>query len=51
VSVISYIGMIFALAYGFIFFNEHYMFTAYIGMILVLLGVLLNLRYKSRKTS
>ena len=48
VSVISYIGMIFALAYGFIFFNEHYPITAYFGMALVLLGVILNLQYKTR---
>ncbi|GJM28913.1 MAG: membrane protein [Cyclobacteriaceae bacterium] len=48
VSVISYIGIIFALAYGFLFFNEHYKFTAYLGMGLVLIGVVLNLWYKSR---
>jgi len=49
VSVISYIGIIFALCYGFIFFDEHYKFSAYLGMVLVLLGVVLNLWYKSRK--
>ena len=48
VSVISYIGMLFALAYGFVFFNEHYQFSAYLGMTLVLFGVVLNLLYKSK---
>ncbi len=48
VSVISYIGIVFALGYGFIFFNEHYQFTAYVGMLMVMLGVALNLWYKSR---
>lgn len=48
VSVISYIGIIFALCYGFIFFQEHYKLTAYLGMVLVLLGVVLNLWFKSR---
>jgi drug/metabolite transporter (DMT)-like permease len=48
VSVISYIGILFALAYGFLFFNEHYKFTAYLGMALVMVGVVLNLWYKSR---
>lgn len=49
VSVISYIGIIFALGYGFLFFNEHYQFVAYLGMALVLAGVILNLWYKSGK--
>ena len=43
VSVISYIGMIFALGYGFLFFNEHYQFISYLGMLMVLVGVVLNL--------
>ena len=47
VSVISYIGIIFALCYGFIFFDEHYKFIAYLGMAMVMLGVALNLWYKS----
>jgi drug/metabolite transporter (DMT)-like permease len=51
VSVISYIGMIFALCYGFIFFDEHYQLIAYVGMILVMAGVILNLWFKSRSSS
>jgi drug/metabolite transporter (DMT)-like permease len=51
VSVISYIGIIFALCYGFIFFDEHYTLVAYIGMGMVLLGVVLNLWYKSKDTT
>lgn len=49
VSVISYIGIIFALCYGFLFFDEHYTFAAYLGMLMVLLGVVLNLWYKSKR--
>lgn len=48
VSVISYVGMILALAYGFVFFDEHYQLSAYLGMSLVLFGVVLNLLYKSK---
>ena len=48
VSVISYVGMIFALAYGFVFFDEHYQLSAYLGMALVVFGVVLNLLYKSK---
>ena len=51
VSVISYIGILFALCYGFIFFDEHYTVIAYVGMLMVLLGVILNLWYKSKVTS
>ncbi len=49
VSVISYIGIIFALGYGFIFFDEHYTIIAYFGMVMVMLGVVLNLWYKSKE--
>lgn len=49
VSVISYVGMIFALSFGFLFFDEHYGLAAYLGMVLVLAGVVLNLRYKILK--
>ncbi len=49
VSVISYLGIIFALSFGFIFFKEHYGIPAYLGMGLVLIGVILNLRYKAYK--
>ena len=48
VSVISYMGIVFALSFGFIFFDEHYGLSAYMGMGLVLLGVLLNLQYKAK---
>jgi drug/metabolite transporter (DMT)-like permease len=49
VSVISYIGILFALCYGFLFFDEHYTFAAYLGMLMVLLGVVLNLWHKSKR--
>lgn len=46
VSVINYLGMLNALAFGFIIFGETYEWLSYIGMGLVVLGVVLNIRYK-----
>ncbi len=47
VSIISYLGIMFALGFGFVFFDEFYGIPVYAGMLVVLLGVVLNLRYKS----
>lgn len=46
VSSMTYLGMIYALFFGFIFFGETFGVMSYVGMGLVLLGVLLNLRQK-----
>jgi drug/metabolite transporter (DMT)-like permease len=43
VSIVMYVGAVFALAYGYVFFHETYPLTSLIGMVLVVLGVLLNL--------
>ena len=43
VSIVMYVGAVFALAYGYVFFHETYPVTSLIGMVLVVLGVLLNL--------
>jgi len=47
VSIINYIGIIFALAFGFAF-GETFNLMTYLGMGLVLLGVILNVTYKER---
>ena len=46
VSNLSYIGIIYALIFGFFFFGETFQLLSYVGMALVLIGILLNLRLK-----
>ena len=46
VSSLTYLGMVYALIFGFVFFDETFTVGSYIGMGLVLLGILLNLRVK-----
>lgn len=46
VSSLSYIGILYALFFGFIFFGETFGVMSYVGMGLVLVGILLNLREK-----
>ena len=50
VSSISYMAVLYALLFGFVLFGETFPFASYIGMGLVLLGILLNLRVKHRET-
>ena len=46
VSSLSYMGVLYALIFGFFLFGETFPFASYIGMGLVLIGILLNLRVK-----
>ncbi len=46
ISSLSYLGVFYALIFGFFFFGEAYTFMAYVGMGLLLLGVFLNYRVK-----
>ncbi len=46
ISSLTYIGIVYALIFGFFFFGETYNAMAYAGMGLVLLGVILNYRLK-----
>lgn len=46
VSSLSYLGILYALFFGFIFFGETFGVMSYVGMGLVLAGILLNLREK-----
>lgn len=50
VANLNYIGIIYALIFGFVFFGELFNVWSYVGMALVLVGVVLNIRYKSRIT-
>lgn len=46
VASLSYIGIIYALGFGFVFFDETHNLYTYLGMVLVLAGVLLNVTSK-----
>ncbi|SFH27149.1 EamA domain-containing membrane protein RarD [Pontibacter chinhatensis] len=48
VANLTYIGIIYALLFGFFFFGEMLNVWTYVGMALVLLGVILNVQYKNR---
>lgn len=50
VANLNYIGIIYALFLGYILFGETFNVWSYVGMALVLLGVVLNVRYKTRLT-
>jgi drug/metabolite transporter (DMT)-like permease len=50
VANLTYIGIIYALGFGFLFFGELYNIWAYVGMGLVLVGVVFNIRYKNKIT-
>jgi drug/metabolite transporter (DMT)-like permease len=47
VSILRYLSIFFALSYGYLFFGETYDFTAYIGMTISVVGVVLNLWYRN----
>jgi drug/metabolite transporter (DMT)-like permease len=48
VSILNYTGLIYALAFGFLFFGETFSLQALVGICLVVTGVVLNLVWKSR---
>lgn len=50
VAHLNYIGIIYALVFGYIFFDEAFDVWSYVGMGLVLLGVILNVQYKNYST-
>lgn len=49
VSIYNYLGVIYALIYGIVLFNEHYGWAAVMGISLVLFGVLLNFFYTKQQ--
>lgn len=46
VASLRYLGIIYALVFGFIFFDEHFNLMVYLGMGLTIFGVVLNIWYK-----
>lgn len=51
VASLNYIGIIYALGFGYIFFDESYNTLTYLGMGVVLIGVVLNIWYKTKLTN
>ncbi len=49
VASINYIGIIYALLFGFFIFEELYPFQTFFGMLLVVIGVVLNVTFKKIK--
>lgn len=48
VANIQFIGIIYALGFGWVLFDETFDFMTYLGMSMVLVGVILNVAYKQR---
>ncbi|WP_238354310.1 DMT family transporter [Fulvivirga marina] len=51
VASLKYINIIYALAFGWVIFEETFNFITYVGMLVVLTGVILNIWYKHHQTS
>lgn len=49
VSSVKYIGVLYALGYGFFFFGELYSWLSLLGIALIILGVVLNVAFKGSK--
>jgi len=50
VASLNYLGIIYALGFGYVFFDESFEMMSYIGMAVVLIGVVLNVWYKNKIT-
>ncbi len=46
ISSIQYLGIVFAVSFGYLFFDESYTLKSFSGIILVLVGVILNVSFK-----
>ncbi len=46
VASLNYLGILYALGYGWVLFDEHFNFMTYIAMAIVLTGVILNIWFK-----
>lgn len=51
VSSLSYISIVYALGFGYLVFGETFNTLSYLGMMLVLAGVILNVQYKKHKAA
>ncbi|UZR98748.1 DMT family transporter (plasmid) [Chondrinema litorale] len=50
VTILRYLSIFFALSYGYIFFKETYDWAVYLGMVISIAGVILNLWYRNYRT-
>lgn len=50
IASLKYLGIIYALGFGYVFFKETFNIMTYLGMSVVLMGVILNIWYKHRLT-
>ena len=48
VSIVSYLGIVYAMAFGYFIFNEWYNWQASLGVLLVVSGVILNVWFKKK---
>jgi drug/metabolite transporter (DMT)-like permease len=48
ISSIQYIGIVFALGFGYFLFDESYDFNSALGIVIILIGVVLNVWYKNK---
>jgi drug/metabolite transporter (DMT)-like permease len=51
VSNINFIGILYALGFGFFLFDETFNVLTYLGMAAVMTGVVLNVIFKNKKTN
>lgn len=51
VAPLKYFGVLYAIILGYVFFGETFNWLTYTGMIMVIVGVILNVWYKQRLTS
>jgi drug/metabolite transporter (DMT)-like permease len=51
ISSIRYMGIVYALIFGFVLFGESFTIYSYMGMALVLFGVFLNIRFRMKSVS
>ncbi|MEP0368038.1 MAG: DMT family transporter [Cyclobacteriaceae bacterium] len=50
VSILNYVGIVYALGFGWVFFDETFNVMTYVRMALVLAGVILNVLLKKTRT-
>ena len=48
IASMKYVSIIYALSFGWFFFDEHFTLFSYLGMGMVIVGVLLNVIYKAK---
>ena len=48
VTIVKYLTIVYAVAYSYFFFNESYNVYTYLGMLLVVTGILVNIAYTKK---